>query len=248
MRGVYEHVTPTAAALLQDAPDAHVCRFSPDGRFLVRLSRSLAGLALLPCPAGRGRLVSSLPPRLPLLSYARLPLSHLPPTRQLCMGAYFQQLVVYDYTGRCVSAPGEGAGAVGAAAAAGGSGAAASTSGRGRGAGAGAADEPPGFGAFFRPRYRLPLAGGQEQLCRDFCLFLRGGRFALLASQSPTLDAARAQRPLPPAQLPGLPVAETTTLHVVRSRRPPAHLPRPPAAAVVPWRPLASACRCCPAP
>lgn len=105
---------------------------------------------------------------------------------QICMGAAFQQLVVYVYTGR----------------------AAGSTAG-------GPPPRPPCFHSFFALRYRLPLANDQEQLCKDFCLFLRGGAFVLLASQAPVSDPARLQRPAPPAELPGLPLAASTTLHVV---------------------------------
>lgn len=39
--------------------------------------------------------------------------------------------------------------------------------------------------SFFRLKYRVAVASGQEALCKDFCMCLHQGAFLLLASQSP---------------------------------------------------------------
>ena len=40
------------------------------------------------------------------------------------------------------------------------------------------------FSSFFTHAYTATLAAGQGSLCRDFCVFLRGGAFAVFASSA----------------------------------------------------------------
>ena len=55
------------------------------------------------------------------------------------------------------------------------------------------------FGTFFAHCYTQTLAQGDDLLCRDFAVFLRGGEFALLAVATPAAAGAAAAAHLPPA-------------------------------------------------
>ncbi|KAK3250471.1 hypothetical protein CYMTET_40153 [Cymbomonas tetramitiformis] len=77
-------------------------------------------------------------------------------------------------------------------------------------------DMAKSFGSYFTRLYSQRLSSGAELLCKDFCLLVRKGEFAIFASCTKELDPPRDEEGNLQDNSPLVPTNEQTVLHLVR--------------------------------